>query len=317
MKTRALLALACALTLLTACGPKSELKLGLRSVAITVPRLITPALELVPPSAEPVPVALPDLPPVDSLLPPAAPAPAASACPTADPFDAPALAATPLVPKAPAPDAYTQLSLGAYVNGGKPGGLLGLVRTEVKALDKSTTSVGQLVESWSVERVDAANKSTAVEVYRLVHRSASPLATAAGIYLVGLAWDDPVRGKLRFEPAGNGLHILPNPVQLATNAAQYVGAATDPATLTTLALTRNVTGRKRVDACGQLVDTFTVKLLGTLTTTRTQRQVEWVQQLATAYGGANVEETLTLTWPVTGFAWTRTLRNTTAPKELA
>ena len=32
--------------------------------------------------------------------------------------------------------------------------------------------------------------------------------------------------------------------------ARYVGVATDPASLTTMALVRNVTGRARVDLCG-------------------------------------------------------------------
>jgi hypothetical protein len=171
---------------------------------------------------------------------------------------------------------------------------------------------GQQVESWKVERTAAT--STSVELYQLVRPSTAPGATASGVYLVGLAWTDEVRGDLVFQPVGDGLHVLPNPVQLAASGGvQYVGSATDPDTLTTLSLTRNVTGRKRVDLCGELVETFTVELSGVLTTPDGSRQVVWTQQLATAFGAADVEETLTLTDPSGGFTWTRALKATEVP----
>jgi photosystem II stability/assembly factor-like uncharacterized protein len=109
------------------------------------------------------------------------------------------------------------------------------------------------------------------------------------------------------------LWILPSPVQRSANDVQYVGAATDPSTLTTLSLTRNVRDRKRVDACGELIDTFTVEMTGTLTTLDTQRQVAWTQHIATGYGAADVEDSLTLTSSVDGSTWTRLVRNTALP----
>jgi hypothetical protein len=304
-----------AAAVLGACAPHAKLAIDMRTVSITAPRLLTPAVELVP--AEAAPVSLPPVPPVVSLLP--APAPVAvraPACPIADPFAVPARPAAQDVAAPPVPDTVTQLTFGAYSSAGGSGALAGSVTEVITALPSETTSVGQLVDVWSVQRTDAKSKATSVEVYQLVHPSTSPLGTSAGIYLVGMAWDDPVRGKLSFQPSGNGLWILPSPVQLAASSSvQYVGAATDPSTLATLALVRNVTGRKRVDACGALIDTFTVEMTGTLTTPDMQRQVTWTQQLATAYGGADVEETLSLTSVLEGFSWTRALRNTTVPKE--
>ena len=80
-----------------------------------------------------------------------------------------------------------------------------------------------------------------------------------------------------------------------------------------MTITRNVTGRKRVDLCGALVDTFTVEMTGALTSPGMQRQLTWTQQLATAAGAADVEDVLTLTSIVEGFTWTRLSRNTTLP----
>ncbi len=311
------------------CGPASQLKLDLRAVSITVPRLVTPAIVLVPPAAAPQPVALPPLPPIITLLPPppaevpaqapvVAPPPAPPACPAAGPLDTPAKPATPEVPHPPVPGTFVQASSGSFAGApGTPsaGSLAGEVTVVVKALPSATSSVGQLVESWQVERTDPLRKSRSVEVYQLVHPSASVSATAPGIYLVGLAWSDPTRGDVTFQPTGGGIEILPVPVQVANNDTQYAGAATDPSTLTTLEITRNIRARKRVDACGKLIDTYTVEMTGALTTTSTQQQVAWTQQLATSYGAADVQETLSLTSVAGGSSWNRTLRNTTLPAE--
>ena len=307
--------------LLTGCGPESELDLDLRSVAVTVPRLVTPAVELVPAAPAPPPVALPpvQLPPLPVfspspvVAPSMPPPPAPPACPMASQFAVPDQPESITVDAPPVAGTTTHKATGSHSSTTGQGSLAGEVRTTTTGLPSATTSAGQRVDAWQVERTDPAGGS-AVEVYQLVHPSADPLATAAGIYLVGMAWKDPVRGDLTFQPEGGGLHVLPVPVQLSTETgAQYAGSATDPSTLTTLSLVRNVTGRKRVDVCGDLVDTFTVQLSGVLTTPDTQRQVAWTQQLATAYGGANVEQTLTLTSAVEGFTWTRSLLATEVP----
>jgi hypothetical protein len=325
-RPQVLLAIPLCAALLTGCGPKSPLDLDLRTVSISVPRLLTPAIQLVPPSPVPQPVRLPQLPPlitalptIQSLPPLPSAAPATPGCPKAGPLDVPAQPASLTVDAPPAAGSFVQTSTGTYAGStGTPaaGSLAGQIEVDVKRLPPATTSPGQQVDAWQVIRLDNARKSRSVEAYQLVHPSSAPGATAAGIYLVGLAWQDPVRGDLTFEPTGNPLQILPLPVQIANNAAQYASSATDPNTLTTLSMIRNVTGRKRIDVCGQLVDTFRVEIMGTLTTTSKQWQVGWNQHLATAYGGADVEDEFTLSTPV-GFSWQRTLRNTTVPEDVS
>jgi len=186
----------------------------------------------------------------------------------------------------------------------------------ITALPETTASNGQKVKSWRVQQVDPATKFGAVEVYQLVMPSTAAGATDPGVYLVGLAWTDPVRGSLTFQPSGNGLQVLPSPVQVATNNAQYPGIATDPDTLTTLQLVRNVRGRKRIDVCGQLVDTWTVEMSGTLTTPSAQWTVTWNQQIATAYGAVDVDELFAIQDVKGGLLWTRRLINRTVPKEI-
>ena len=316
---------AISIALLTGCGPKSPLDLDLRSVSITVPRLITPAIQLVPPATRPQPARLPQLPPQTIVVPtipsyaPLPTAPAAPACPKAGPLDVPAKPASITMTSPPAAGTFVQSSSGSFA--GAPstpssGSLAGQITVVVKHLPGATSTVGQQVDAWQVTRTDGARKSTSVEAYQLVHPSSAPGATAGGIYLVGLAWKDPVRGDLSFVPTGNPFEILPLPVQVASSAAQYADSSTDPNTLTTLSLIRNVTGRKRIDVCGHLVDTFRVEMTGTLTTSDSQRQVAWTQQLATAYGGADVEDTLSLSSLVDGSSWVRTVRNTTVPEDV-
>lgn len=315
MKRRVVLAALVAATLLSACGgPKSKLDISMRGVNITVPRLLTPAIDLVP--FAPVPLDLPPIPDVSSLLPDGNKTPTKPACPAADPLDAPALTSTADAQGPPAVNTYTQTVIGGFSDKTKVGTIAGTATVAIQKLPSASNSLGQRVDAWSVQRTDAANKSQSVEVYQFVQPHPSPAATASGVYLVGMAWTDPIRGTLSFEPVGNGLFILPNPVVQAANAAQYVGVATDPSSLTTLALTRNITGRKRVDLCGELVDTFTVTMTGALTSPKLHHQVAWTQQIATAYGAANVEETLALTTPIAGFNWIRTARNTAVPMAL-
>jgi hypothetical protein len=318
-RTSPLVGLAAAV-LLTGCGPETELDLELRAVPVLVPRIVTPAVLVVPQAPAPPPVALPPLPPVVSFLPPVVP-PAVvtpptplpvNPCPTAGDFDVPDLPESLTVDAPPVPGPATYTASGTAATTAGQVSLAGPVTVTTTALPSATSSAGQRVDSWKVERTTPT--STSVELYQLVHPSADPSATASGVYLVGMAWTDPVRGDLAFQPAGLPLHVLPNPVQLAASGGvQYVGSATDPDTLTTLSLTRNVTGRKRIDVCGELVETFTVELAGTLTSPGSQRQVAWTQQLATAYGAADVEETLTLTEPTGGFTWTRNLKATELP----
>jgi hypothetical protein len=304
-----------ATALLSACGPASHLRLNLRTVSVTVPRVVAPAVALVPPSLPPA-VALPPIPPIANQLPVAPPpAPPANPCPTASQLATPAHAASVVVDKPPFSQVFEQRSTGDVTTSTGKTSLAGTVQVRIADLPDSTASNGQQVKAWGIVQWDPVRKTRAIEVYQLVLPSSAPGAVDPGVYLVGLGWSDPVRGKVTFQPVGNGLQVLPSPVAIASTPAQYASIATDPNTLTTLQLVRNVVGRHRVDVCGQLVDTWTVQMTGTLTTPDAQWQVTWNQQIATAYGAVDVEEQLALQDTAHGVTWTRHLVNTTVPKE--
>ncbi|HWC33991.1 MAG TPA: hypothetical protein VG650_04095 [Mycobacteriales bacterium] len=312
---RACAAALAATALLSACGPSSHLDLRLRTVGVTVPRVLAPAITLVPPSAPP-PAPLPPVPPVASQLPPAPTLPtppAVQTCPKASPLAVPKFPAGVTVTP-PAAQTFVQTAHYRLTDGKLSAAPVTSVKVTIKNLPDTKTVTGQQVKSWQVQQVDTAAKSRAVEVYQLVMPSGAVDATTPGVYLVGLAWSDPIRGKLTFQPLGNGLEVLPSPVEVAENPAQYAGIATDPNTLTTLELIRNVGARKRIDLCGQVVDTWTVKMTGTLTSPKGVLQVTWDQQFATAYGAADVDELFSVTDVTGGGTWSRRLVSTTVPK---
>lgn len=317
--TRAVALALAAVGVLSACGPTSHLRMNLRTVAVTVPRVVAPAVQLVPPSAPP-PLALPPVAPIANQLPPPPPVTplvTTNPCPTAPPLATPEHPASVTVDSPPVTQSFLQRATGDFANGATKGKFSGDVQVTVTDLPATTSSNGQQVKGWRVQQVDPTTKTRAVEVYQLVLPSSAAGATDPGVYLVGLAWTDPVRGNVTFQPVGNGLYVLPTPVQVATNDAQYAGIATDPNTLTTLQLVRNVRGRHRVDVCGRLVDTWTVEMSGTLTTPSAQWTVTWNQQIATAYGAADVDELLGISDPKGGLSWTRRLISRTVPKEMS
>jgi len=264
------------------------------------------------------PVALPPVSPVVDQLPPPAPVAVTTkdACPKAPALAVPEHPAVETIDDTPASQVFVQRSTGDFATTASKGSLVGDVQVTITALGETATSNGQKVKAWRVQQVDAKTKTRAVEVYQLVLPSTAPGATDAGIYLVGLAWSDPVRGVVTFQPAGNGLFVLPSPVAVAQNDAQYASIATDPNTLTTLQLVRNVRARKRIDVCGDLVDTWTVQMTGTLTTPSAQWNVTWNQQIATAYGAVDVDELLELHDAPGTLSWSRHLVSTTVPAEV-
>lgn len=324
------------------CGPTAPLRLDLTTISVTVPRAMNPTEALLAPSA-PAAVPLPSLPPEAVALPPypkntpvpvssqattgPAPVPATSApltvatppstCPVAPPLAQPAFPASPTITSPPAPSTFSQTSTGSYTASSGSGSLAGMVTTTVTALPDETSSSGQTVRPWRVTHVDPAHQIRETQIYDVVEDSAAPGATQAGVYLVGMSWNDPVRGTLSFAPSGNGLEVMASPVSTSNSSAQYAGIATDPDSLTTIYWISNVEGHKRIDICGQVVDTWTVALSGTITSPTAKWNFSWNQQWATAYGAALVQDTLMLAPPQGGSTWTRELTDRTVPKEVA
>ncbi len=328
MSRRPLVLVTTLAAVLTACGPQAPLELNLRTVALTVPRIPTPAVEMIPPAPAPLPVSLPAPVRVGTLLPPPpppppptpAPAPAVEdPCPPGDPTAAPERSAGVYVTGLPAEDQRTERATTNYVDPETGDAVVSEseIDVTVRRLGQSEAAItGQLLDDWVVERVDTATGASSATQFRYVHESDAPGATNPGIWLVGMAWSDPSRGgDITWEPAGSGLWLLPSPVVLqAEDGVQYVGTATDPRTTTTVTIVRNVTGRDRVNACGEYVEGYVVGMTGTFTAPGFARELAWELTLATGYGGIDVESSLALTSPAATAAWSRTTTTNEVPE---
>jgi len=300
----------------TGCGPHAALQLDMKQVSLTIPRVLAPAVTLVPPAPITVPLPVPPIPQqnIPSYIPPAAPK--TPACPKAGEFATPAEPASVDVSTGPTSAIYFQSSKGSYSgSAAKPssGKLEAPVVSQVASLPQTTSSTGQVSDNWLVSRVDSVTRATTLEAYQLATPSGSGQTVTPGIYLTGMKWKDPVRGELSFVPVGGGVEIMPSPVNTSSTAV-FASSATDPNSLTTMTATGNVLGRKRIDVCGTLVDTWTVQLSGVLTSPNFRYQFAWRQQIATQYGGLDVEDQLTLTTPGGGLNWDRTLHDTNTPE---
>lgn len=311
---------------LTACGPQAPLELNLRTVALTVPRIPTPAVEMIEPPPEPPPLSLPRPVPVRTLVPPPPPPPPPTPppvvedpCPPGDPTVAPERSAGVYVTGLPAEGTRFERATTTAVDPESGDAVVTESEIEVTITRLGQTSAeltGQLLDDWVVERVDTATGAVSATQFRYVHESDAPGATDPGIWLVGMAWTDETRGgEINWAPAGSGLWLLPSPVVLqAEDGVQYVGSATDPQTLTTVSIVRNVIGRDRVNACGEYVEGYVVKTTGTFTAPGFERDLSWDLTLATGYGGIDIESTLALTSLTDEAAWSRTTTTNQVPE---
>jgi hypothetical protein len=300
----------------TACGPHVALHLNMRQVDLTFPRVLAPAVTLVPPAPLTIPVPVPPIPVFTVPTPPVVPpAPPASPCPTASPFAAPAEPASVFLDKPPAPATYVQSSKGSYSGTSATpaaGKLTSPYISVLTSLPQTTSQLGQKSDNWLVTRADSKSAATEVESFQLALPTSAAQSVSPGLYLSALKWKDPVRGDLTFVPSGSGVELLPSPAAVSANPS-YASSATDPNTFTTLTAAGTVVGQQRIDVCGTLVDTFTAQLTGTLTSPSFQWQFNWRLQVATQYGGIVVEDDLTLTNPA-GFSWDRTLHDLNTPE---
>jgi len=310
----------CLAALATAgCGPHQSLQLTMDQVSLTVPRVLTPAVSLVPPAPITVPLPVPSIPNVPIYITPVIPpaAPKLPPCPKANEFAVPAEPASIETTSGPTPAIYIQTSHGSYSGSSatpSSGKLTANVDTAISPLAQTTApTTGQVSDNWLVSRVDTATHATTYEAYQLATPTGSGQLVTPGIYLTGLKWKDPVRGELSFIPTGGGIEIMPSPVNTSSTAV-FASSATDPNSLTTMTASGNVLGRKRIDVCGTLVDTWTVQLSGAITGPNFKYQFAWRQQIATQYGGVDVEDDLTLTAPAGGLQWDRSLHDTNTPE---
>jgi hypothetical protein len=319
-RAAALLALLVAPLLATACaGPQRPVQLGVKEVPsdVVLGGHGSPSAAPSPMASGPAPLPLPPVsvvalpPPTFSLGPepaPPAPAPTLTACPSADPLQAPALEAPPQISTPPAKASYVFRDVGTYSVSG----------ADTRTGRFPTTSrrvVGNVVRSssgFSYDVSELLGDVTTTTTYDVVTSSLLPAALPTGLYLKQVT---SIRGPSRstFAPTPE-LELAAFPL---VRGAAVTSAGTDPASATSMQFTSTVTGKARVNACGTPLDSWVLDLSkGRLVGPTQDLDFAATYALGTQYGGLPLRERTAFagTDGSDGVSRTNTATITTTPK---
>jgi hypothetical protein len=285
-------------------GPDRPLSVGFREVpsdvvlgAQSTPTPVAPA---------PAPTLLPDLvlppPPSVVALPPPTfevrdpvttgpvplPAPTASPCLVADPLQAPVLEAPSSIPAPPAEAAYIFRNVGSFEVSGADARRGSFPATSLRTVDVLVTSEDGTLVDFSV--AETLGDITTTTTYR-VNQAETPLPAAGGgpgIYVLRVESTRSDGSRTVFEPAP-ALPLATLPLQ----RGEVVEArGVDPLTATTMSFTSTVTGKARVDACGEPLDSWTLELTdGRLISPTQDLEFASTYALGTQFGGIVLQET--------------------------
>ena len=297
------------LALTAACGPHVPLNLAVQEVPLNIllgaqesqaaQQVIT--IFLPPPASLPV-----LLPPGEGPLPSPSPQP----CPSAPPGTDPLLPASPDLIGQPEPGVYAVRTGGSWQPDVSAGtayafptvGTMTVTQPVPVLTGPASTRAGEYTYSVidSVAGQDGEEKVTTdfLVVPSNVTESAPAgqvVTQAAGMFITRITTVS--RGATTtFTPSSPVTYVnLPLAVGVS-----WVTAGTDPTTGTTLNLSGAIepspqthgTGRYRVDACGQVYDTWEVHATGTLVGPQENLTIDWRYDVATQYGGIELRHTL-------------------------
>jgi hypothetical protein len=272
-----------ALAVLGGCAPKVPLRLSMREASVDIdgvkpPTVVVPGARVAPVRPQ---LPLPTVPaPLD--LPPPAPL-----CPKADQFAVPALVADPAILALPAPATYVFREDGDFATGGAIP-----IEGDYPPIGQRTVVLGSKAKGYDfavAERVGASTKTTA---FMLVQPSGSIAAQQGGLYLSAMQWDDPILGKGVFRPL-LPMQFLPLPI---TPGQSVTSTGFDPEHGVSMTLRGGVGAeKKRVDACGSLIDAWELNLTQVIVTPEGELNITATYAIATQYGGLSVSDVISVT----------------------
>jgi hypothetical protein len=305
-----------ALALTAACGPSVPLNLAVQEVPLGILLGAAPASG---PAAVryvlPAPVTLP------FFLPPGAaplPSPPPSPCPSAPPGTDPLVPASPDLLGDPKPGVYLQRTDGAWQPDVTKPDATAFPVTGARTLTKPTPVLANQSEYTysATDTVGGSDGQERVETDFLVvpanPTESAPagqvVSQAAGMFITKITWTDPKGNVTAFSPT-TPVTYLNLPVTVGTS---WTTSGTDPLTQTTLQLSAAIeaspethgTGRYRVDACGQVFDTWEVHATGTLVSPTENLTLDWHYDVATQFGGLELRHTLKETGTFAGVTGT-------------
>lgn len=290
-------------TLTTGCAaPERPLSLGFKEVPSDVvlgtQTSATTDTDRTPASAAGAPlppsiVALPP-PPFEVGRRPVLTNPVIATCPSADPLAAPAVEAPATIDAPPVAGQYLFRNNGTFEVSGPDAQRGRFPATSLRTVQLLFREDGGRVFEFSV--AETLGDITTTTVYRVV-RSPDLGATPSGTSDPGLF----IRQVQSRRADGESTTFTPTPpLRLAAlpliRGARVESRGVDPTTATTMSFVSTVSGKARVDACGQPLDSFTLELTeGKVLAPRQDLDFAATYAVGTQFGGLVLRETVAFT----------------------
>lgn len=245
-----------------------------------------PGLIALPPSI----VSLPP-PPFEDVRRPVSSPPARPPCPTADPLGAPELEAPSSIETPPADGTYFFRNLGTYdVSGANPRRGT-FPATSFRTVKTTFESDDRRVFDFTVaETLLDTTTTTTFRVVRAAEIGAAAEGSAeAGLYIRRIETKNFGGDIATFSPTPE-LRLAALPL---VRGARVEARGLDPTTATTMTFTSTVIGKARVDACGELLDSFTLEVTdGRLLAPNQDIEFAAAYAIGTQFGGLVLRDTV-------------------------
>ena len=286
----------------------------------------TPLAPVVGPTTAPVPlVALPPPPSVVTLPPPPfavpqpgqtfrppPPPPAEVPCPVVDPLKAPAVEAPSTVSTRPVAAAYLFRNTGTFEVSGADARRGTFPKVSLRTV--SGALEGQ--NGFLFEVAETLGDITTTTVYDVVLRQPIGSPFAPGVYIVRVTSRGADGQQSVFEPVPE----LPLAAFPLTRGQKVDARGVDPRTGTAMSFTSTVTGKARVDACGEPLDSWTLDLTnGRLVSPTQDLEFTATYSVGTQFGGLILQDTVAFagTDGDAGISRTKTSRIAQVPRAMA
>lgn len=268
----------------------SDVVLGAQTETTQAPRPnASPANLPLPPSI----VALPP-PTFDIGRRPGTSPPVLAACRAADPLRAPAVEATSGIDGPPAPAQYLFRNQGTFEVSGPDARRGAFPQTSLRTVQLvSREDEGRLFEFSVAETLGDITTTTIYRVVRAADAAGAPSVTSEpGMYIRQV--------ESRRADGEAGVFTPTPPLKLAAlplvRGARVESRGVDPTTATAMSFVSTVSGKSRVDACGEPLDSFTLELTeGTVLSPEQDLDFAATYAVGTQFGGLILRETIAFT----------------------
>ena len=283
-------ALALVLVVAAACsGPDVPLDAGVREYSTD----IVYGRQSEPPQPAPILGANPD-PAFPGFLAPPPPAPVASfppptvatpACAEADPFAFPAEVATPGIGEPPTAGRYTYRQEGTIEIAGRDPIVLPPELSRTVDAVETDAETGEL----TYDVVTTAFGETTTTSYAVRQTTGDP--SLDGLFLTQVVTERPDGSVDQFAPLG-GVRLIALPAAPQTT---WNDVGTDPLTATSMIVDGTVVEKGRVNACGTVLDSWTVEVTGRILGPSKAIEIDATYAIGTQFGGLVLAEDVHLT----------------------